>query len=369
LEVIKELGDEYRVVALTAHTDHQFLAEQVHRFQPELAVLTETGADTQSFKHEMSNLDVQVEQGEEGLLQAATWPTADIILIAVVGFSGFRPVLSALKAGKKVALANKESLVVGGELLAREYPAYQEQVIPVDSEHSAIFQCLQGENPESIRKVFLTASGGPFRGWKFHELHHVTREQALKHPNWQMGSKITIDSATLMNKGFEVLEAQWLFNVPLQKIGVLIHPQSLVHGMVEFTDGSVIAQVAPPDMRLPIQYALTFPRRRDSLIAPVNWNEQNLVFEPPDTETFPCLSYAYQAGEVGGSMPACMNAANEVAVELFLQGQIMFSAISELIRKVMARHELVKRPAEEDILAVDGWARDKTLELFKAGDY
>ena len=375
LSVIENLGDDYRVVALTANTNRQLLAEQARRFNPQLLVLSgedmseEGFEEAEELRQEFDGSNTRVEVGEEGLLRAATWPDADIVLMAVMGFSGFRPTLAALRKGKRVALANKESLVVGGELLAREFPQYREQIIPVDSEHSAVFQCLCGENRKEVRRVILTASGGPFHGWAVEDLRGVTPEQALRHPSWQMGAKITIDSATLMNKGFEVLEACWLFNLGLEQVEVLIHPQSLVHSLVEFVDGSVIAQVAPPDMRLPIQYALTYPRRETSLLSGMEWGKMKMDFEPPDTEAFPCLAYAYRAGEVGGTMPACLNAANEVAVDLFLGGEISFTSIGDLIKKIMDTHDPVKEPGEGDILAADRWAREKALEKYKAGDY
>ncbi len=368
LEVLKYLGGNYRVVALTAHTNYSLLAEQARQFTPELLVLAD-GQHMEQLKQETHNINPRIAVGEEGLKQAATWASADIILMALVGFSGFRPTLAALKEGKRVALANKESLVVGGELLSRKFPRFREQVIPVDSEHSAVFQCLKGESAREVKRVILTASGGPFRGLDYGQLEQVKPAQALKHPNWQMGAKITIDSATLMNKGFEVLEACWLFGLELDQIEVLVHPQSLVHSLVEFVDGSVVGQMAVPDMRLPIQYALTFPKREKGIIKGMEWGKQNLEFEEPDTQAFPCLRLAYRAGKIGGTMPACMNAVNEVAVQLFLDNKIKFTAIAEMIAAIMDEHQSVSNPEEEDILAAHEWARGKALTLGEMGGY
>ncbi len=368
LEVLESLGKDYRVVALTAHTNYSLLAEQARRFTPELLVLADD-RNIEQLKKETHNINPKFAMGEEGLEQAATWASADIILMALVGFSGFRPTLAALKEGKRVALANKESLVVGGELLSRKFPRFREMIIPVDSEHSAVFQCLRGESAREVKRVILTASGGPFRGLNYDELEQVKPAQALKHPNWQMGAKITIDSATLMNKGFEVLEAGWLFGLGLDQIEVLVHPQSLVHSLVEFVDGSVVAQMAVPDMRLPIQYALTYPRREKAVIKGVEWGKQNLVFEDPDNQAFPCLRLAYRAGEIGGTMPACMNAVNEVAVQLFLDNKIKFTAIAEMIEAIMDEHQSVSNPEEEDILAAHEWAADRAINLGEMGGY
>ncbi len=365
LQVIEALGKEYRVVALTAGRNYQLLAEQARKFNPSLAVIADEEAGPMLEK-ELQGYSVQVEAGPGALLKGATLPEADQILIALVGFSGFQPTLAALKAGKRVALANKESLVVGGELLEREVPRFRELITPVDSEHSALFQCLNGEDRAAVQRVILTASGGPFRGRSAEEIKDVTPEMALKHPNWKMGAKITIDSATMMNKGFEVLEARWLFDLELDKIDVLVHPRSLVHSLVEFVDGSVIAQLGAPDMRLPIQYALTYPGRRAANYQRVDLTAGSLSFYQPDDDVFPCLQYAYQAGRAGGTMPACLNAANEVAVELFLQRKISFPEIGLLIKRVMELHNIITEPAEEDILETDRWAREKAVRIQEA---
>ena len=362
LEVIGSLGDDYRVIALTANSSVSLLSEQARFFMPEFVAL----ADTEKFDiltEELNGFDIELAGGKDALKKASSLPGADIVLIAVVGFSGFEPALHALKSGKKVALANKESLIIGGELIAREIPGFSNLIIPVDSEHSAIYQCLRGEDKRSVKRIILTASGGPFRGMKKRELEGATAKEALKHPNWEMGAKITIDSATMMNKGFEVLEARWLFDIPLEKIEVLVHPQSIVHSLVEFVDGSVIAQLSSPDMRLPIQYAFTYPDRQFSLCPQIDFVKQPLYFEEPDNQSFPCLSYAYEAGRVGGTMPACLNAANEVAVELFLRGEIGFNGIAALIRAVMDDHETILNPTFDEITEADSFSRERALHL------
>lgn len=362
------MGREYRVVTLTANSNYRLLAEQARRFKPELVVLSGGDDNIDLLIREIGDRSIRVEAGEEALTLAALWPSTDIVLMAVVGFSGFRPTVAALKAGRRIALANKESLVVGGELLSNEIPGFRELIVPVDSEHAALFQCLQGEDPSGIARLILTASGGPFRGINRSQLKRVTPEEALRHPRWRMGPKITIDSATLMNKGFEVLEARWLFDVGLDQIEVIVHPQSMVHSLVEFVDGSVKAQIAPPDMRIPIQYALTYPARKASSFPKVDLVTQSWGFERPDMEKFPALEYAYRAGKIGGTMPACLNAANEVVVDHFLSGKIKFLEMAGIINKIMDIHKIIKSPSEEDIVNADRWARERTLNICKAGD-
>lgn len=362
LQVIDNLGSGYRVVALTAGSNAALLAGQVRRYKPELAVLSDLTAAA-ALAHSLHGVACRVEAGPLGQIAAASHPGVDLVVAALVGFSGFIPVLEALRSGKTVALANKEALVVGGELLSREGLLDRERIYPVDSEHSAIWQCI-GEAPvRQVRRIWLTASGGPFRDWEASKLSGVTPEQALAHPNWQMGAKISVDSATLMNKGFEVLEALWLFGLKLDQIRVVVHPQSAVHSVVEFIDGSMIAQVGPPDMRLPIQYALTYPERRESGIPGLDLFGQCWSFSEPDRNRFPCLDYAYRAGEVGGTMPACLSAANEVAVDQFLKGKLSFSGISRVVGAVMAEHAPADRPDLEDILEADRWSREKAFCL------
>ncbi|HHX86642.1 MAG TPA: 1-deoxy-D-xylulose-5-phosphate reductoisomerase, partial [Firmicutes bacterium] len=282
----------------------------------------------------------------------------------LVGFSGFEPTWEAIRAGKRVALATKESLVVGGELIARtRNRPLLDQIIPIDSEHSAIWQCIQGINLEQVDRIWLTASGGPFLRWDQQQLENVTVEQALAHPNWRMGPKITIDSATLMNKGFEVLEARWLFGLDLSQIKVVIHPQSIIHSLVELVDGSLLAQLGAPDMRLPIQFALTFPERVASPWPRLNLFGQNWSFQEPDSTRFPCLELAYRAGEAGGTLPACLNAVNELAVDQFRKGKIKFAQIPQLIESVMERHTVIQNPDFEDLVEADRWARCQAEEI------
>jgi 1-deoxy-D-xylulose-5-phosphate reductoisomerase len=368
LEVIGALGRDYKVVALSANTNYRLLAEQARRFNPELVVLAGGEDNIDLLIGEIGDRRIRVEAGREALIHAALEPSADIALIAVVGFGGFAPTVAALKAGKRIALANKESLVVGGELLSREVPGFRELIVPVDSEHSAIFQCLRGEKMANVARLILTASGGPFREMDPLRLERVNPEEALKHPRWRMGPKITIDSATLMNKGFEVLEARWLFGIDLDRIKVVVHPQSMVHSLVEFVDGSVKAQIAPPDMRIPIQYALTYPARKESSFPRVDLVEQSWNFEPPDMERFPALEIAYMAGKSGGTMPAVLNAANEIAVDQFLKGRIKFPEITGIARNIMDEHKIIRSPSGEDIVEADRWARKIALNICKAGD-
>ncbi len=361
LEVVERLGPAYRVVALTARQNAALLAEQVHRFRPKLAVLSDPAA-ADTLRELLRGTDCRVAAGEDGQIEAATMPEAGLVLVALVGFSGFKPTLAALESGKRIALANKESMVVGGELLARR-GWDRHQLLPVDSEHAAIMQCLEGRDQRQVRRIILTASGGPFRNRPAAEMDTVTPVEALNHPNWNMGPKISVDSATLMNKGFEVLEARWLFGLELDRIDVVIHPQSSVHSLVEFEDGSLLAQAGPPDMRLPIQSALTHPSRVDGGWPRLKLAGQSWTFSAPDRKRFPCLGLAYHAGRTGGTAPACLNAANEIAVEQFLQGRIRFSAIPYLIETVLSEHKPVEKPETPDIVAADRWARRRAHAL------
>jgi 1-deoxy-D-xylulose-5-phosphate reductoisomerase len=302
-----------------------------------------------------------VYSGSEGLLKLATMKSADIVLIAIVGTAGLQPALAAIRAGKDIAVASKEILVMAGEIVMSEARKYGVRVLAVDSEHSAIFQCLDGKPPSSVRKLWLTASGGPFRSksdWPKERFAEITVERALKHPSWVMGRKITIDSATLFNKGLEMIEARWLFDIEMARVGVVVHPQSIVHSMVEFVDGSLIAQLSTPDMCLPIQYALTYPARAASDRVQTNFPRiGSLTFEEPDVERFPAIELARRAGEVGGTLPAVLNAANEVAVEAFVNRKINFPQITELVRRVMDAHQVVLHATLEQILEADAWAR------------
>lgn len=361
LEVINALGPPYEIVGLSARNSYKKLEEQCRLYRPKQVALNNT-EDAALLKENLGDLGVEVLTGDEGISSLAGDTEADLVLVATVGFSGLLPTLSALKSGKKVALANKESLVVGGELLSREIPQFREMVIPVDSEHSAIYQCLLGQNKEKVKKITLTASGGPFKNLYTEQLKEATPAQALKHPNWSMGPRITIDSATLMNKGFEVLEASWLFGLELERIEVMIHPQSVIHSMVEFVDGTVLAQMGTPDMRVPIQYALTHPDREPNDFPALDLLKHQLTFEPPDKERFPCLDLAYQAGKAGGTSAACLNAADEVAVDLFLKGVIRFNDIPRYIELTLKEHENVEEPSVDDIIEADWEARNRLVK-------
>ena len=314
----------------------------------------------------MISNSIEVMVGDEGLIAAATHPQAELVVVAVVGARGILPTLAAIDADKDIGLANKESLVAAGELVMAKAKERQVRILPIDSEHSAVFQCLQGQDPDHLAKIILTASGGPFRTYTNEQLEVVTPKEALRHPNWDMGAKITIDSATLMNKGLEVIEAHWLFGLPYEQIQVLVHPQSIVHSLVELVDGSVLAQLGPPDMRLPIQFALTFPERW-----PAPWprlslaDVGSLTFAEPNKELFPCLSLAYAAGKEGGTMPAVLNAANEEAVEAFLQERIAFLDIPRVIGEVLETHQNKERPTIDDTLAADRWARRQAQHIMK----
>ena len=357
LEVIAALPDRFKVAVLTAHRNLTLLKEQITRFHPRVVVVSdkETGEDLARGIDGSTKILV----GDFGLVEAVQRPDVDMVISALVGFVGLVPTLRAIEAGKHVALANKETLVVGGELIMDAVRQHGVRLLPVDSEHSAILQCIQGETSSSIRRLILTASGGPFRDLPVDQFHHITKEQALAHPTWRMGSKITIDSATLMNKGLEVIEAYWLFGLPKERIEVVIHPQSIVHSMVEFVDGSVKAQLGVPDMRIPIQYALTYPERVNTLSSTLDFHRMaSLTFSPPDTTRFRCLSLAYDALQAGGSAPAVLNAANEMAVQLFLRGKIGFSDIPVLIDNALSDHVPVEHPMLDDLLEVDRITRE-----------
>ncbi len=361
LEVIDGLGEDYRVVALAAGSNYKLFSKQIGKYKPEYAAL-ENENSLKKIKEIVNGERCHYGEGQEGQLLAASWPSADLVVLAQVGFSGFEPLIAALKSGKKVALANKESLVIGGEILQRLQLLDRERIFPVDSEHSAIKQCWTARNREEIARIYLTASGGPFYGMKRAELQNIRPEEALQHPNWKMGPKITVDSATMMNKGLEVIEAKWLFELSLNQINVVIHRQSIVHSMVEFVDGSTIAQLGLPDMRTPIQYALTYPERKRSQVGSYNPYGSTLTFAEPDHVNFPSLKLAFRAAEAGGTMPAVLNGANEVAVELFLARKLSFIAIPDLIEKVMDLHDNIEIPEVSDVITADRWAREKALE-------
>lgn len=357
LDVIKHSG-EYKVMALTTNKNIELLEQQALEFSPKLVAVMNLDK-SKILKDRLRGYNIKVVSGIDGLKEAAALAGTDIVITSVVGMIGLLPTLEAIKCGKKIALANKETLVTAGEIVMREALKNKVDIIPVDSEHSAIFQALSCGNKDEISKLILTASGGPFRGRNKQDLTHVRVEDALKHPNWTMGKKLTIDSATLMNKGLEVIEAKWLFNVSIEKIDVIIHPQSIIHSMVEYIDGSIIAHMGIPDMRIPIQYALTYPNRAKNRLNKLNFiNVKELTFEVPDTKVFPCLELAYEAIKSGGTMPAVLNASNEVAVEMFLSNKIKFLEIPEIIHNVMTCHTTINNPTLDDILQSDKWARE-----------
>ena len=359
LQIVEEFPDRFRVCGLSANTDIELLEEQVRKFEPGvIAVKDEKRALV--IKNRLRDLPVKVLAGEGGVRELAGTPGAELVLVALVGFSGLAPTLSALEAGKTIALANKETLVVGGELVMKKAGEKDVEVLPVDSEHSAVFQCLHAGRAAEVKKVILTASGGPFLGYSREELSQVTVEEALEHPNWSMGVKVTVDSATLMNKGFEVIEAHWLFGLDYEQIEVTVHPESIVHSLVHFVDGSHIAQLGLPSMLLPIQYALSYPERWENSFPHMQWGESlTLTFQSPDKENFPCLELAYEAGRIGGTMPAVLNGANEYAVESFLKGELAFLHIPALLEGVMKSHTVVRSPDYSDFAAADRWAREE----------
>lgn len=354
LEIVREQKD-ICVRALAAGNNIDLLEQQIREFHPVLASVQseEKAAD---LRQRLRDMDIKIVSGMDGLIEVATEPQAEILVTAVVGMLGLRPTVEAIKAKKTIALANKETLVTAGHLIMPLAKECGVPILPVDSEHSAIFQSLNGERQNRIAKILLTASGGPFRGKKRAELAHVTLEDALKHPNWSMGRKITVDSATLVNKGLEVMEAKWLFDVELEQIQVVVHPQSVIHSMVEYEDGAVIAQLGTPDMRLPIQYALFYPERKPLQSEALDlFKLHTMTFEEPDLGTFRGLALAYEAARRGGSMPTALNAANEKAVAMFLDRKIRFLDIPEIISECMAVHQWIDHPSLEDILETEQW--------------
>jgi len=357
LEVIEKLGPPYRAVALSAHRQIEKLLDQVRRHRPIAVAITDDGIDRAAIE-QIRSLGAEVFLGCEGLVRLATRNDVDIVLAAVVGAAGLPAVLAAVRAGKTLALANKESLVVAGSLLVPEARRRGVRILPVDSEHSAIFQAMQCGRLDEVKRVILTASGGPFRRATREQIERATLADALNHPTWRMGNKISIDSATMFNKGLEIIEACWLFDLPPSKIEVVIHPESVIHSMVEFVDGSVMAQLSPPDMRTPIQYALTYPQRTDGIGRRLDLTQPfDLHFEPPDFKRFPALRLAFDVASAGGTLGAVMNAANEAAVAAFVSGKIPFGEISRVVGVTIAEHRLQAQPTLDDLLEADRWAR------------
>jgi len=365
LDVIDRHSELFEVYALTAHSNIDLLVEQAKRYRPEVVAI----ADERHYKtlrEALDGLPVKVFAGADSICQIAAMSPIDTVVTAMVGYSGLLPTVRAIEAGKKIALANKETLVVAGELVTDLALRNRVDIVPIDSEHSAIFQCLVGENENSVEKLILTASGGAFRDTLKDDLRLATAADALRHPTWKMGAKITIDSATMMNKGFEVIEARWLFDIPIDKIEVIIHPQSIVHSMVQFCDGSIKAQLGQPDMRHPIQYALTFPDRLDAQVERANLADiHQLTFEKPDYEKFRNLRLAYDALRRGGNIPCILNAANEVAVDAFLKGKIGFFAMSDIIEQTISETAFISSPTLDDYIATDREARARTSAKIK----
>ncbi len=362
LDVIERNAAHFEVVSLAAGSNVDLFAEQIKKFNPRVASLFDA-SKIDLLKERLNGMDVEICSEEEGSIRVASEPDADLVVSGVVGSAGLVPTLSAIRAGKNIALANKETLVVAGELVLREADARGVKIIPVDSEHSAIFQVLNGENPKHIKRIILTASGGPFRTFSKEQMEHVTVAQALKHPNWSMGAKITIDSATMMNKGLEYIEAKWLFGRDVV-VDVVVHPQSIVHSMIEFVDTSVVAQLGIPDMRVPIAYAITWPDRFEADLPSLDWSQpSNLTFEAPDYEKFQCLTLAREVMDSGETFPAVLNAANEIAVQAFLDEQIAFKEIPEIIRMALDNHKSEPIRELDAVLRADQWAREEARKL------
>ena len=362
LDVVRQHPEEFSVFALSAHRSLDLLIQQALEFNPAVVCIADESL-YQPLREALSDLPIQVTAGEKAIAEMVTMPAIDVVVAAMVGYAGLRPTIEAIKANKTIALANKETLVVAGEIICRLAQRHKVSILPVDSEHSAIFQSLVGEDMASVEKLLLTASGGPFRNFTFEQMQHVTAAQALKHPNWEMGAKITIDSASMMNKGFEVIEARWLFDIPVDKIQVLVHPQSVVHSAVQFVDGSVKAQLGTPDMRMPIQYALTYPQRWQSDVPRLDlFATKQLTFEEPDMQRFPNLRLAYEAMAKGGNMPCILNAANEVVNLAFREGKCGFLQMSDVIEQTMATTNFIAQPTYEDYVQTDRLARQIAKE-------
>lgn len=366
LDVIEKNPEKFKVLALTAGRNVRLLAKQILKFHPRI-VAVQAKEDAERLQRLLGvKNNIPILYDETGAEEVASYPPSDIVLSAISGAAGLKPTLAAIEAGKDIALANKETMVVAGLLVTKRAKQKKIKILPVDSEHSAIFQCLHGQIPENLRRIILTASGGPFFNLSRNDLKKVTLEQALKHPRWKMGRKITIDSASLMNKGLEVIEAKWLFNIDVSGIDVLIHPQSVVHSLIELIDGSVLAQLGIADMRIPIAYALAYPDRMQNDLPLLNLAKTGpLEFYPPDINKFPCLRLAYEAGRASGTAPVVLNAANEVAVAAFIENKICFNDLSKVIEKVLDKHQIQNNPSLNDILGVDGEARREAGNIIK----
>jgi 1-deoxy-D-xylulose-5-phosphate reductoisomerase len=361
LNVIENNPRRFQVVALSAGNNIKLLKQQIEKFQPKVVAVSTKESALKLREAMNSKSRVKIFYDEEGLKEIASFPSADIVISAISGSAGLMPTLAAIEAGKDIALANKETMVMAGEIVTKRAIKKRVKIIPVDSEHSAIFQCLEGNKRKNLRRIILTASGGPFLNFTKNELEKVSLSQTLRHPKWKMGKKITIDCASMMNKGLEVIEAKWLFNVDIGDIDVLIHPQSIVHSLVEFIDGAFLAQMGVPDMKIPITYALTYPERIMNDLPSLNLAKTgNLEFFKPDIKKFPCLGLAYAAGLCGGTAPVVLNSADEVAVSAFMENKIRFIDLPEIIEKILSRHDSIKDPSLDDIIQVDLWARRET---------
>ncbi len=367
LDIISRHKDRFKVVVLTAGGNIDLLEKQIKSFSPEIvAVASEPAAKELQKRIGRHFSPLEILSGHDGVAKAASYEGSDFVLSAIVGAAGLIPTMLAIRSGKTIGLANKEALVMGGRIVTEEAKKYGVRILPVDSEHSAVFQCIEGHRKSDVNRVILTASGGPFNGRRLKELNDIKPEDALKHPSWRMGKKITIDSATLMNKGFEMIEAHYLFNIPPDRIDVLIHPQSIVHSIVEFKDRSCIAQLSAPDMKGPIAYALSYPERLNEVMQVLDLHKiKSLTFKEPDKKSFPCISYSYAAIEVGGTMPAVLNGANEVAVSAFLKDIIRFTEIPLVIKKTMDEHEVMPDKELAEIIEADKWARKKAERIIK----
>lgn len=365
LDVVRQHPNEFSVYALSAHRSLDLLIQQALEFNPAVVCIADERL-YQPLREALSDLPITVMAGQRAVAEMVTMPAIDVVVAAMVGYAGLRPTIEAIKAKKTIALANKETLVVAGEIICRLAKRNKVNILPVDSEHSAIFQSLVGEDMTSVEKLLLTASGGPFRTFTYEQMQHVTAAQALQHPNWEMGAKITIDSASMMNKGFEVIEARWLFDIPVEQIQVLVHPQSVIHSAVQFVDGSVKAQLGTPDMRIPIQYALTYPQRWHSDVPRLDLLKHNtLTFEEPDLQRFPNLRLAYEAMEKGGNMPCILNAANEIVNLAFREAHCGFLQMSDIIEQTMDKTEFIAQPSYDDYVQTDKLARRIATELIK----
>lgn len=366
LDVVRQHPEQFSVYALTAHRRVDMLIQQALEFNPVVVCIADESL-YQPLRDALSDLPIKVMAGEKAILELVTMSAIDVVVAAMVGYAGLRPTIEAIKAKKTVALANKETLVVAGEIICRLAQRHKVNILPVDSEHSAIFQSLVGEDMASIEKLLLTASGGPFRNFTYQQMLNVTAAQALQHPNWEMGAKITVDSASMMNKGFEVIEARWLFDIPVEKIQVLVHPQSVIHSAVQFVDGSVKAQLGTPDMRIPIQYALTYPERWHSDVPRLDlFATHHLTFEEPDLQRFPNLQLAYEAMAKGGNMPCILNAANEVVNLAFREGRCGFLQMSDVIAQTMLKTTFITEPTYDDYVQTDAEARRIAIKLINS---